>query len=440
MYYKGGKMKIKDEELITDLKQVKEVIGKIPSQNEYSKIGKYSKNTYIIRKSWTTWLNEVFELDIKPRVSLNKIADEELLEDLLRIYEIKNSIPKSKDLNYNLSVYQRAFGSFTNALRIAGFHPSQNKLLSPDEILNDLRRVYEKLGRSFSRDEFFYYSNTTKSGWVIVKHFGSWHRAMDLAGIETVGKEKTKTSFTDEDIIKDIKRVYGIYNRPFTELEFISKSNTVLSCATINKKYGNWNNALRLANVPINKDRRVDIELLKNSLKNLVDNDGINSLNYWNIYRLKREGKFPYCCGAIKRNFPNLFWEDIMRNFGFDYKTNNQFRSKEAIIGRDGNTYLSLIERRVGNVLFRLKNEKLIDDYEYNILVCKERLWTCDFKIYCGRIIWIEVDGMLSNRHNPYNSGKNEKIEYYKDNNYNLIIITYFDSIRKKILKEITNG
>jgi hypothetical protein len=42
--------------------------------------------------------------------------------------------------------------------------------------------------------------------------------------------------------------------------------------------------------------------------------------------------------------------------------------------------------------------------------------------------IWLEVDGMNSNRNIPYKSNENEKIEYYKPNQMTHAIISYRDS------------
>lgn len=431
-------VKIKDEELIKDLKRVKNILGKIPNQNDYNKLGKYSKNTYIIRKPWSQWLNETFGLNIKYRNIYNKISDKELLDDLIRIYKKVNRVPKITDLNYNLTCYQRAFGSFMNALKLVGFQPNQNRLLNKNDIINDLKIFYNKLGRTFTRDEFLKNGNSVKSGWVIVKHFGSWSKAISLINIKPLRKEIDTKEFFEEEIIKDIKRVYKKINKVFTRSDFINESNTTKSSTILNKQFGSWNKLLIKAGVPINKDRKVDMELLINSLKNLVKKDGINSLNYWNIHRLKKQGEFPYCCGAIKRNFPNLFWEEIMNKLGFNYKSPKQFIKKQKFIGNDNHKYLSLLEKKVGDTLYSLKKRKIIN-YEYNIFVCKERLWTCDFKVDYGNILWIEVDGMLNTRYKPYNSGENEKINYYIKNKYNLLIITYIDNIKKKILEAI-NG
>ena len=69
--------------------------------------------------------------------------------------------------------------------------------------------------------------------------------------------------------------------------------------------------------------------------------------------------------------------------------------------------------------------------------VCPEKSWTCDFVI--DNRIWIEVDGMKNNRSVPYQSGENEKIQYYKDNNMKYEIISYRNSnIPRKLLAIIS--
>lgn len=90
-------------------------------------------------------------------------------------------------------------------------------------------------------------------------------------------------------------------------------------------------------------------------------------------------------------------------------------------VGKDGRRYMSKLESYVANFLF---DNQIA--YEYEVRVCKSRLWTCDFKI---GDLWLEVDGLGEYRkHTGFNnySDKNEKIEYYKAEKFNYVVLGKF--------------
>ena len=85
--------------------------------------------------------------------------------------------------------------------------------------------------------------------------------------------------------------------------------------------------------------------------------------------------------------------------------------------GIDGIKYRSKLEANVAD--FLLDNDIA---YNYEVRVCKERQWTCDFLVMG---IWIEVDGLGKARARTGTKAypDNEKIKYYEDNNYNYRVI-----------------
>ena len=94
-----------------------------------------------------------------------------------------------------------------------------------------------------------------------------------------------------------------------------------------------------------------------------------------------------------------------------------------------GNIFPSLIEAIFANVL-----EHLNIDYTTSELITTNRKWTCDFTIIHDDIkYWIEIDGMGSSRRikyfNKHGEPIHEKIKYYIENNYNLVIISNTDFI-----------
>ena len=102
----------------------------------------------------------------------------------------------------------------------------------------------------------------------------------------------------------------------------------------------------------------------------------------------------------------------------------------------DGHIVQSNFEAEFDNWLYK-------EGIEHNIQVrvCNERYWTCDFVLIKndGQSLWVELDGMGKMRKEwGHAETWEEKINYYKENDYRFIIIDK-DNIReiKEQLKEI---
>jgi hypothetical protein len=328
-----------------------------------------------------------------------KISDEMLIENLKAISYNIGGVPKTTDLKlgkYSINAYRRAFNTFAEALIICGMKPHIQLCLSDDDLLNDLKRVYDVIGKSFSHKEFIEHSKTVVGRNVFVRRFGSWAKALNLVGIKPIRSDlKTNNNLNIKEIINDLQNIYLDVGRTPSQKEYVSKSLIINSISDIYKTFGSWNCLLEMASIPIIKRRKLDIEELKNALNVWFNNHNcdLDCLEYWSIAKAKHSGDFPYSAGAIKNNFPGFSWEEIMRNCGFDYHTTNQFIKRGSFVGDDGETYLSLIEKRVANELFKLKGSK-IKDYKYEEKVCQNREWTCDFKIILNsnKQLWLEFD------------------------------------------------
>jgi hypothetical protein len=378
-FRKSNSLKISEEELANDLKQVRDKIGHVPSVNEYGKYGKYSMAVYWKVKNWENWIKDIF--NIVGGKAPKKISDQDLINNLKEIEVRLHRIPRKRDLTikngskYSMNAYKRAFGSFEKALLASDIKPFFVKNKSEKEVINDILVVYKKIGHTPSRKEYISHSNIGYSSPTIKKMFGSWTKFLIRSGIPVI---KAK-NVSKQDIIDSLKKWYKENNN--------------------------------------SKER----------------------LEYWAIRKAKDKLKFPYSCHTIKSKFNGLPWEDIMKTIDESYKTKDPFIGRHIHIGKDGNKYLSAIEKKMGDHLFCLKNKGLIKSYEYEKAVCVEKSWTCDFYVVSNeKEFWIEIDGMNNNRRHPYGSGNNEKIEYYKENKINYIIVSYRDiNIGNKIEKEI---
>lgn len=374
---KSNSLKISEEELEIDLKNVGDKIGHPPSIREYKENGKYSTAVYWRTKSWENWIKDVFNTD-GGKVP-DKISNQDLINNLREMEKRLGRVPKKKDLTikngskYSINAYKRAFGNLANSLMAAEMRPGQMRNVPKETIIEEIRELYKKLGKTPTMKEYKSHTNSGYSCPTIKKLFGSWARLLIAADIPV----KPARNVFKEDILVALKKWY---------------------------KYNNYNTSC---------------------------------LEYWTIRKAGEKGEFPYNCSTISRKF-KMPWEDIMKQIDDKYQTKDPFIGRHIHIGKDGNKYLSAIEKKVGDYLFFLKENGLISNYEYEKPVCSDKSWTCDFYVISYKNFWIEIDGMNNNRKYPYNSGENEKIQYYKENGFNYIIVSYRDiDVCNKIKEEI---
>lgn len=121
--------------------------------------------------------------------------------------------------------------------------------VSNEEFVNDVRQTAKELGKStLTADEYAthgkYHSST------LMRRFGSWKKVLEISELDTKG-HNFKIDFSDEDVIADIKRVAAIYNKEtITAKEYNVYG--VFNSSTLKKKYGGWNNILKLAKMKLN--------------------------------------------------------------------------------------------------------------------------------------------------------------------------------------------
>jgi len=282
--------------------------------------------------------------------------------------------------------------------------------------------LFVLLGRVPQKSDLIVSNNSKYGSSSYNRAFGNIANALIAAGF----KPNQQRGLKSEDFINDLKKVYNLLGYTPSIEEFSQHSSTV-SWVTIYNHFGSWTKALIAAGIPVVKANKVDGQFVLDELKKWYakNNCNVNCLSYWSLRKAKARGDFPFSCSTIHKHFSNMSWQDIMRQIDYLYETTDHFIEKKHYIGNDQAKYLSLLELEVANYLFEAKNKNIIINYEYEVRVCKERLWTCDFVVTTndGKI-WIELDGMRNNRKDPYKR-HNEKIEFYKNNNFNYKIFSY---------------
>lgn len=234
-----------DEELRDDLERVARKVGRTPSQGDYHKHGLYSP-AVVARHHGSTWktardhylgLSEKESRAVSRRRSRPPdIADEKLLADLRRVARELGRRPSQSEYKrrgrYAMATLARRFGGIRGAVERAGLafgpiprphktkrtsHPTDAELtsrLTDAELLSDFRRVAKVVGRRPLISDYNahgHYSITT-----LLRRFGTIRKITDAAKLFF----KSASGPTDEDVIKDLRRVASELGRAPSSNEY----------------------------------------------------------------------------------------------------------------------------------------------------------------------------------------------------------------------------
>lgn len=122
-----------------------------------------------------------------------------------------------------------------------------HKNIDKDSLLEDLKRVANKLGKSYlSRND--YENNGKYSATPYINNFGSWLKACEIAGLETIRSKECFQHISDNDLLYDMRLVAERLN---TECISTKDYNDYgkYSVQTILSRFTMWSNALEKANL-----------------------------------------------------------------------------------------------------------------------------------------------------------------------------------------------
>jgi len=141
---------VKDDDLLTDLKRVAESLGSITvPQEKYGKLGTYDYSTLI--RHFGSWNKALLAAGLSLSNRVN-IADEELFENLLYLWEHYGRQPRRRELALSPSTisqtpYNRRFGSWTLALQAFVEYANSSEIESPNVAVETYPRSQKKTGR-----------------------------------------------------------------------------------------------------------------------------------------------------------------------------------------------------------------------------------------------------------------------------------------------------
>ncbi|MBR3252842.1 DEAD/DEAH box helicase family protein [Candidatus Saccharibacteria bacterium] len=243
------------EELIEALQKKARELGRTPTEKEVDMdprmptIGPYIR----VFGNWNDALKAAgLELNRKRG---HKEVD--LIEALQRKAQELGRTPKIKDLDIDPTIasgytYVTRFGSWNNALKAAGLDINkQQKVRTREELINDLQRKAQELGRTPTRRDVDT-DPKMACGGVYAAFFGSWNNALKVAGLEII--LQSKRNQTEEELIENLQRKALELGRTPTRKD-VSTDPKMPNEYTYIRRFDGWKNALKAAGLKPNKGR-----------------------------------------------------------------------------------------------------------------------------------------------------------------------------------------
>jgi len=124
---------------------------------------------------------------------------DELLDEIQRLERELDDTPTSVDMNelgeYWAADYQDHFGGWNDALREAGLEPNQPRKIPTDDLLNEIQRLAKEFNKTPTKKQMNdvgeYYGQSYR------RRFGSWSEAVRQAGFEP-NQRISESNFREE--------------------------------------------------------------------------------------------------------------------------------------------------------------------------------------------------------------------------------------------------
>ncbi len=125
-----------------------------------------------------------------------------------------------------------------------------NRGISDVELLDDMRRCAKAIGKdSITYGEYNEIGKTRTS--IFRRRFGSWSRALELAGPQPTG---WKRGITDEELFENVRAVWVRLGRQPSKSEVEEDANSHFSVKPYQTRFGSWTRAMRAFIAWINSD------------------------------------------------------------------------------------------------------------------------------------------------------------------------------------------
>jgi 5-methylcytosine-specific restriction endonuclease McrA len=244
---------IAEENLVAELQRLADELDKTPSKEDMSKYGEYGKSTYM--NQFEDWNSALRKADLPPNRGINK---KDLIEALQNLAADLGRTPTSSEIEeqcrYSTWAYQERFGSIKSARVEAELKRNvgqPTRRADDEDLLSELRCLSEKVGHPPTIADMRKKGEYSAS--LYYKHFNSWNRALDLAGLEV---QYPKGIDSDELIyrLNDVAEELGCAP---TYSEMAERGPHP---ETFARHFGTWRNAITKAGYEPNDKKSIEVE------------------------------------------------------------------------------------------------------------------------------------------------------------------------------------
>lgn len=175
---------VPDEELIEELRRLDDALERVPRFEDMEAEGAFSAHTYVRR--WGSWpdAKDAAGLCEETRTS-RRISEEELVEALIELAQELGKAPTQEEMNdlgrFSQRPYYRVWDSWGEALRAAGLDPERDFGTPKDELLEEMRRLADELGRTPTMEQMKELGRY--SVWPYLRAFESYNEAVREADL-----------------------------------------------------------------------------------------------------------------------------------------------------------------------------------------------------------------------------------------------------------------
>lgn len=337
-------------------------------------------NALMVKRTWNCIKIKASQMNLSRRQYAYeelRMSKEFLINELKRFYNKYSKVPTCNEIDADKdfpssAIFFERFGSWNNALKVAGFKVNLIKNHNKDIIMRDVKKFYELHKRSP------YYNEVNYSQTIIRQYWKSWNDLLQECGLPiTLRDHGLKTK---EDGIKFLQDLSKKLNKVPTGGDVERNSDVNRNWFRI--KFGSFNKALFEAGLinemPITNEERLSI-----SIKNLVELS--EKLGRWPTVEEYDANKGR---GLHRRNLENrlgMKWIDICTKY--------LPQDKGKIYDKLGNFCYSIPEQTISNFLID-NGIKFQKEYSYsNIFKNDERRFDWVFDIN-GKRYYVEYFGL----------------------------------------------
>lgn len=402
--------RIPTNDLLEDLSKVGKELGSPPTRSEYNQRGRYTANTLANR--FGSWILALAKAGWTVNRSGSQISSESLLQDLRRVVERLGYVPTNSEYTqfgaHSASALIERFGSWADAVQQAGYPAKISLPFSASDVVSEILRVSRELGRSPSRDEFEHHSNISRGP--ATRIFGSWIAALAAAGLPPARVPK----LSQEELIDEIQRVARVLNRTPMQSDFRRDGIGKFAEGPFTRVFGSFSTALVAAGYSPPTEKNISKRKLLAELSRVAKELGHGPT----LKDFEQYGK--YGTATYVRRFGS--WNGALVAGGWEPHRGRGI----AVIAQDNREYDSFGEAELANLLYDSQLSGAIISYTPKVFLSEARKWTSDFLValQSGESLYLEYDGFGPKRPAGGYDKLIPKIEFYKNESLPLIIVS----------------